>query len=79
VKEDTFRRGREPGHISNLIIEGLREGGLRDSQYEIIYNESEAIDKAINSMQENDLVVVLADDVSASLNLIRRYSADGVK
>jgi cyanophycin synthetase len=79
VKEDTFRRGREPGYISNLIIEGLREGGLSESQYEIIYNENEAIAKAIAKMQENDLVVILADDVTASLNVIRQYSADGVK
>jgi cyanophycin synthetase len=79
VKEDTFRRGREPGKISNLIIEGLREGGLNEDQYEIIYDENEAIAKALERMQDNDLVVVLADDVSASLNLIRKYSADGVK
>jgi cyanophycin synthetase len=79
VKEDTFRRGREPGKISNLIIEGLREGGLGEDQYEIIYDENEAIAKAMERMQDNDLVVVLADDVNASLNLIRKYSADGVK
>ena len=79
VKEDTFRRGREPGQISDLIIDGLREGGLRESQYEIIYNENEAITKAIERMQENDLVVILADDVTASLDLIRKHSADGVR
>ncbi|MDQ3673831.1 MAG: cyanophycin synthetase [Gemmatimonadota bacterium] len=79
VREDTFRRGREPGEISDLIIHGLREGGLVESQYEIIYNENEAITRAIGRMQENDLVVVLADDVSASLELVRRHSADGLK
>jgi cyanophycin synthetase len=79
VKEDTFRRGREPGAISNLIIEGLREGGLNEDQYEIIYDENEAIAKAMDRMQDNDLVVVLADDVSKSLELIRKHSADGVK
>ncbi|HWL40830.1 MAG TPA: cyanophycin synthetase [Gemmatimonadaceae bacterium] len=79
VKEDTFRRGREPGNISNIIIEGLREGGFNEKQYEIIYNENEAIDKAVSTMQDNDLVVVLADDVTASLSLIRKYSADGVR
>ena len=79
VKEDTFRRGREPGSISNLIIEGLREGGLSEAQYEIIYDENEAISKAMDRMQDNDLVVILADDVNASLGLIRKYSADGVR
>ncbi|HEU4748935.1 MAG TPA: cyanophycin synthetase [Gemmatimonadaceae bacterium] len=79
VKEDTFRRGREPGRISNLIIEGLREGGLGEQQYEIIYDEQDAIARAIDRMQENDLVVILADDVGASLDLIRRHSVDGVR
>jgi cyanophycin synthetase len=79
VKEDTFRRGREPGSISNLIIEGLREGGLGEHQYEIIYDENEAIAKAMDGMQDNDLIVILADDVNASLNLVRKYSADGVR
>jgi cyanophycin synthetase len=79
VKEDTFRRGREPGSISNLIIEGLREGGLGEDQYEIIYDENEAIAKAMDGMQDNDLIVILADDVNASLNLVRKYSADGVR
>ena len=79
VKEDTFRRGREPGEISNLIIEGLRDGGLREDQYEIIYDENEAIAAAMNRMHDNDLVIVLVDDVGASLEMIRRHSADGVK
>jgi len=30
-------------------------------------------------MKDNDLVVILADDVSASLELVRRYSPDGVR
>ena len=79
VKEDTFRRGREPGSISNLIIEGLREGGLGEDRYEIIYDENEAIARAMDGMQDNDLIVILADDVNASLNQVRKYSADGVR
>jgi hypothetical protein len=30
-------------------------------------------------MKENDLVVILADDVSGILDMVRRYSADGVR
>jgi cyanophycin synthetase len=79
VKEDTYRRGREPGQIAERIIEGLREGGLGEQQYEIIYDEQEAITKAIDRMQENDLVVILADDVTASLQLVRTHSVDGMR
>jgi cyanophycin synthetase len=79
VKEDDYRRGREPGDIADLIIDGLRDGGLREGQYETIYNEQDAIARAMQQMKDNDLVVILADNVSASIDLVRRYSADGVK
>ena len=32
VREDKYRRGRDPGEISQLIIEGLKENGMTDSQ-----------------------------------------------
>ncbi|MFN2637486.1 MAG: cyanophycin synthetase [Gemmatimonadaceae bacterium] len=79
VKEDAYRRGREPGHIADLIIDGLREGGLNDDQYQTIFNEPEAISKAMQQMKDNDLVVILADDVKASIDLVRQYSADSVR
>jgi cyanophycin synthetase len=79
VKEDEYRRGREAGHITELIVEGLRDGGMDDNQYETIYDEQEAITHALERMKDNDLVVILADDVSRSLDLVRRYSPDGVR
>jgi cyanophycin synthetase len=79
VKEDIYRRGREEGHIADLIVDGLRDGGLNENQYATIFNEQEAITYAIRQMKDNDLVVILADDVSSSLDLIRKYSAEGVR
>jgi cyanophycin synthetase len=77
VKEDIERRGRRAGDIADLIIDGLRDGGLEESQYETIYSEDEAITKAMQRMKDNDLVVILADDVKGSIDTVRRYSADG--
>ena len=79
VKEDEYRRGREEGRIAELIVEGLRDAGMDDNRYETIYDEQEAITRAIEQMKDNDLVVILADDVSRSLDLVRRYSPDGVR
>ena len=31
----------------------------------------------MDQMKDNDLVVVLADDVKASIDLVMRYAADG--
>jgi cyanophycin synthetase len=79
VKEDAYRRGRDEGEIAELITDGLRDGGLNENQFATIYDEQEAITHAMRQMRDNDLVVILADDVGNSLNLVRRYSAEGVK
>jgi cyanophycin synthetase len=79
VKEDIHRRGREAGRIADLIIDGLRDGGLSEKQYETIFDEQTAITCAMQRMKDNDLVIILADDVNASLGLVRRYSSDGMR
>jgi cyanophycin synthetase len=79
VKEDAFRRGRAAGDIADLIIDGLRDGGLSENQYKTIFSEQEAIAHAMGKMKENDLVVILADDVGGILDMVRRYSADGLR
>ena len=76
VREDKYRRGREPGEVARLIIEGLREGGMSDDRFEIIYNESEGLRHAIDQMENNDLVFVLADDVPAVLTQLHQLVAD---
>jgi cyanophycin synthetase len=75
LRDDKYRRGREPGAISALIAEGLREGGMRDDQIDIVHNEREAIDRALSMMQENDLVFALADDVNVVLQHVRELSS----
>jgi cyanophycin synthetase len=79
VKEDVHRRGREAGRIADLIVDGLRDGGLIESQYETIFDEQDAITRAMQRMKDNDLVIILADDVNASLGLVRQYSNDGTR
>jgi cyanophycin synthetase len=76
VREDKYRRGRDPGEVSALIIEGLREGGMTDNQFEVIYNEAEGLARAISQMEDNDLVFVLADDVPAVLTQLQALAGD---
>ncbi len=75
VRDDKYRRGRAPGEISQLIAAGLREGGMRDDQMDIIYDERDALQHAMSIMQDNDLIFVLADDVLAVLEQVRELSA----
>ena len=76
VRDDKYRRGRAPGEISRIIAEGLREGGMRDDQMDIVHNEKEALAHAMTLMQDNDLVFVLADEVPAVLEQVRQLLAE---
>jgi cyanophycin synthetase len=79
VKEDGERRGRADGVIAGLIVDGLIDGGMRENQYEVIFNEAEAVQQALAQMKDNDLVVILADDVKGTIERVRKFSGDGVR
>jgi phosphopentomutase len=49
---------------------------MKENQITTIYSEPEAIAHAMGQMKDNDLVVILADHVSESLNTVRQYSSD---
>lgn len=67
LKEDENRRGRSPGEIARVIREGLANAGIGPRQVTTVYSEREAVERAVEEMGEEDLVVVLVDDVPAVL------------
>jgi cyanophycin synthetase len=75
LKEDDDRRGREPGEVARLLAEGLAEGGAEADRIETVFNESEAVSRALAAMRGRDLVVVLACDVGAVLEQVRQATA----
>lgn len=74
VKEDADLRGREPGAITALIHQGLREGGLPDERISAIADEAEAVTQAIGRLREDDLLVIFADKVPKTLALVREHA-----
>ena len=71
LKEDSNRRGREPGEVARLLADGLCEGGLAAERIETVFAEGDAVHRALGLMGERDLVVVLAEDVPAVLDQVR--------
>lgn len=69
VKEDDDNRGRERGDGARLIIEGIKLA-KPDFNYEIILDETEAINTALDNATVNSLVVVLPESVSRAVSLI---------
>jgi cyanophycin synthetase len=76
VKEDIDRRGREPGVVAQLICQGIAEaisaGTAKKSQveYELILDETTAVNKALDEAPAGSLVVILPEGVNKALSLI---------
>ena len=75
IKEDDNLRGRNPGEIANLIADGLKEKGVGENQIEIVRDELDSIEHALASAGEEDLVTILADDVSGVLEFLDAVTA----
>ncbi len=72
LKEDADRRGRGRGEIAGLLREGLIEGGLDPSCIEIRYEENEAITRGLDLLGRDELLVIHADNVPATLDTVRK-------
>ncbi len=70
IKEDQDFRGREPKEVADLIVKGICQEDSGAS-YEIMLDEIEAIHKALNLAQSNDLVVIFPEKVDPVIKLIK--------
>jgi len=75
VKEDDDRRGRRPGEIAELLVEGLRRAGLHGDQIEVVPSEAAAVTRSLEVIGDGDLLVILADDVTSVLAQIRPHAS----
>jgi cyanophycin synthetase len=77
IKEDIDRRGRARGEIARLLQEGLVEAGLDPSRIEVLYEDDEAINRGLDLVGEDDLLVIHADKVPATLSVVRSRAVQG--
>ena len=71
VKEDDDRRGREPGAVADLIVKGIVAVNS-DVRYEIILDETEAIETGLSGVEQGGLVVIFPETVSRAIALIKK-------
>ena len=71
IKEDEDPRGREPGEVADLIAKGICQTNP-NSVYEVILEETEATNTALNQAQTDNLVVVFPDKVNQAISLIKQ-------
>ncbi|EDX71774.1 cyanophycin synthetase [Coleofasciculus chthonoplastes PCC 7420] len=69
IKEDADLRGRPSGEAAELIRKGILETNP-DREYEIILNETDAINTALDGVASGGLVVIFPEKVSGTIRLI---------
>jgi cyanophycin synthetase len=75
IKEDIDRRGRARGEIAELLRQGAVAAGLDPSEVEVLYEENEAINRGLDLLGEEDLLVIHADKVPGTLAAVRRRTS----
>jgi cyanophycin synthetase len=71
IKEDEDPRGRKPGEVADLIAKGVYQENPQ-AVYEIILDETTAIDTGLDMAKANNLVVIFPDKVNQAINLIKK-------
>lgn len=74
IKEDDDRRGRSKGEVADLIREGLEQEDP-EFPYEIILDETKAIQIGMEDASHGSLVVVLPESVNRTLGLLKQPSS----
>lgn len=72
VREDDDLRGRPPGDSSRFVIEGIKTVSP-DMPVREITDAPEAINYALKHARKGELVVILADKVSRSVELVSNF------
>ncbi|HCX79948.1 MAG TPA: cyanophycin synthetase, partial [Firmicutes bacterium] len=62
VKEDSDLRGRCPGQVAGLLVQGIKSSGSRP-QVKVINDELEALKAAINSHLPGDLIAMFYENI----------------
>ena len=75
IKEDVDLRGRRPGEIAALMLQGAREAG-RDHLAEIILDEDKAVRVAMERAQPGEIVVVFYEKLDKVLAAVDQVARD---
>ena len=75
-KADNNRRGRGHDEVPQLIRKYLLEQGISDDNITVIAEEEPAVDFALNSAKDGDLLVITGDDLTRTWKQIINLNSD---
>jgi cyanophycin synthetase len=72
VREDDDLRGRTPGEVTRLVVDGIRSVNP-DIPIKEFKSAPEAINHSLQHARKGELLVILADNVSRSVELVSKF------
>jgi len=72
VRSEKHLRGRTEEEINNLVISGIQDAG-KNTSYEIIPKEIEALKHAMSLAEEGTFITALSDVISNAIELVQEY------
>jgi cyanophycin synthetase len=74
IKEDVDLRGRQPGETAEILFEGMENAVNK----KIILDEGQALESAISSMAEGEVVVIFYEQKDLVLSVLSRFGAASI-
>jgi len=72
VRSEKHLRGRTEEEINSIVISGIQEAG-KNTSYEIIPKEIEALKHAMSLAEEGTFITALSDVISNAIDLVQEY------
>lgn len=73
IKEDDDLRGRRPGEVADLLRQGLLAAHMPPERIELVYNEAEAVRRALSLSQPGDMIVVFYERYRVVQSVLDEY------
>lgn len=71
IKEDEDKRGRRNGEIAELLCQGVLSAEFSRENVEIILDEKDALEKAIDNSMPGDLIIIFFEKYEPLLDLVK--------
>ncbi|MBV7272372.1 cyanophycin synthetase [Clostridiaceae bacterium UIB06] len=71
IKEDKDRRGRKMGEIASILEKGVLTSSIDRKKIEIVLDEVEALEKAIDNARSGDLIITFFEEYEPLVQLIK--------
>ncbi len=76
IKEDIDLRGRRRGEVADIFEQSIISAGAKRENVEIIYRETEALEKAMLDAQPGDLIALFYEEFEPAIHVINRFKKE---